>query len=228
MKIDTRALYGALSPKEQGLSSNAVPLMKHLRPAILGSGCMILSLFALPLTASDDITATQEQASPASAAPREKINVMVTRPRGEVNQAQVRECVDRADAGTLSGEIVVCREVADDRSALLSDNRAEAQKRYAAETANKNAPPAPNTFGIGGGNFGIGFGGAPPPALMIDVGALPQAPAGSDADRIARGLPPLGQELELTEEQEKARREAMGIAPAPAMIRPPSSSKKKK
>lgn len=31
-------------------------------------------------------------------------------------------------------------------------------------------------------------------ALIIDVTALPQAPPGSDADRIARGLPPRGQE----------------------------------
>ena len=31
-----------------------------------------------------------------------------------------------------------------------------------------------------------------PPPLIIDVTALPQAPAGSDADRIARGLPPIG------------------------------------
>lgn len=210
------------------MSSDAVPLMKQLRLAILGSGAAMLCLSALPVVASDDRVATQDEAAPAAAPPREKINIMVTRPRGEVNQAQVRECVDRADAGTLSGEIVVCREVGDDRSGLLSDNRAEAQKRYAAETANKNAPPAPNTFGIAPGNFSIGLGGVPPPALMIDVGALPQAPAGSDADRIARGLPPLGQELELTEEEEKARREAMGITPAPAMIRPPSNPRKKK
>ncbi len=217
---------GALKPKEQGLSSNAVPLMKHLRIALVGSAMAALCA-APPLAARDDKTATQAQETPLGE-PRQKINVMVTRPRGEVNQAQVQECVDRADAGSISGEIVVCREIGEDRSSLLSDSRAEAQKRYAAETANKNAPPPPNTFGIGNGNFGIGFGGVPPPALMIDVGALPQAPAGSDADRIARGLPPLGQDLELTEEQEKARREAMGIAPPPAMIRPPSNPKKKK
>jgi len=32
----------------------------------------------------------------------------------------------------------------------------------------------------------------PPPVYYIDVGALPEAPPGSDADRIARGLPPRG------------------------------------
>ena len=32
----------------------------------------------------------------------------------------------------------------------------------------------------------------PPPVYMIDVTALPEAPPGSDADRIARGLAPRG------------------------------------
>jgi hypothetical protein len=31
----------------------------------------------------------------------------------------------------------------------------------------------------------------PPPALIMDLEALPEAPAGSDADRIARGLQPI-------------------------------------
>ena len=33
----------------------------------------------------------------------------------------------------------------------------------------------------------IGFGKVPPPMIFIDVKALPQAPAGSDADLIAKG-----------------------------------------
>lgn len=38
-----------------------------------------------------------------------------------------------------------------------------------------------------------------PAALIIDVTALPEAPPGSDADRIARGLPPLGKDQEQSE-----------------------------
>ncbi len=223
LKIDA----GALKPKEQGLSSNAVTPLKHLRTAILKGGFAAVWIMTSPLAAQDDSKATGGATATASQ-PRERINIMVTRPSGEVNQAQAQECVDRADAGTISGEIVVCRQTGEDRSGLLSDNRAEAQNRYARETAFKGSPPPPDVFGIGDNGKGIGIGGVPPPALMIDVAALPQAPAGSDADRIARGLPPLGQELELTEEQEKARREAMGIKPAPAPIAPPSNSKKKK
>ncbi|PKP65842.1 MAG: hypothetical protein CVT87_01635 [Alphaproteobacteria bacterium HGW-Alphaproteobacteria-9] len=176
-------------------------------------------VMAMPLAAQDDTAATAPATetppppapTPPAPSPRPRINVLVTVPRGEVNQAQVLECEDRADAGTISGEIVVCRQIGDDGSNSLSGSRAEAQKRYAEETAFKDIPRAPEAFGIPNHGNSLGFGSVPPPALLIDVTALPKAPPGSDADRIARGLPPLGQNGELTEEEEKARREAAGI-----------------
>jgi hypothetical protein len=188
------------------LSSNALP----------GSGSFFALAAALafsaasPLAAQDDASATPDEAEA-----RPRINLMVTVPRGDVNQAQIRDCEDRADAGTISGDIVVCRQVGENPDNLYSGSREEATRRYAQETAFQGSPQAPDVFGIGAGNFSIGFGGVPPPAIMIDVAALPKAPAGSDADRIARGLPPLGQEEELSDEQEKARREAAGIKVAP-------------
>lgn len=195
-------------------------------PAVPGFR-LTLSLFALvcalPVAAQDDSVATPPS-GPAEAQARPRVNVLVTIPRGEVNQAQAQECVDRADAGTISGEIVVCRQIGEDNSALTGD-RAATQKRYAQETAFKGAPPPPDMFGIGDNGKGIGIGGVPPPALMIDVEALPQAPAGSDADRIARGLPPLNQNADLSEEEEKARREALGIKTT-VPPRPPSKKKK--
>jgi len=169
------------------------------------------------VAAQDDSAATPAAVADAQAAraegppPPERIEILVTVPRGEVNQAQARECEDRADAGTISGEIVVCRQIGDDGADSLSASRADAQKRYAEETAFKDAPRTPDTFGIPNHGNPIGFGKVPPPALIIDVAALPKAPAGSDADRIARGLPPIGDSRELTEEEEKARREAEGI-----------------
>ena len=183
-------------------------------------------LIASPVAAQDDTAATTPPPAadadnpplPPAQPPRERINLLVTVPRGEVNQAQAQQCEEQADAGTISGEIVVCRQTGDDGSNGLSASRKEAQKRYAQETALKDAPRAPDFIADckdQGNPFGcVGFGKAPPPALIIDFAALPTAPAGSDADRIARGLPPLGQELELTEEQEKARREAAGIKTA--------------
>ena len=65
------------------------------------------------------------------------------------------------------------------------------------------------------------MGKVPPPALIIDVEALPDAPAGSDADRIARGLPPLGQDENLTEEEIRKRREKLGLPP-PAFEKQPN------
>ncbi|MCH7629917.1 MULTISPECIES: hypothetical protein [Novosphingobium] len=50
------------------------------------------------------------------------------------------------------------------------------------------APRAPNVSGLRDCSRGcIGFGTAPAPMYYFDIKALPPAPAGSDADRIARG-----------------------------------------
>jgi hypothetical protein len=219
---------------ETGLSSNAMPVVSGFLTALSA-----VALLAGTAVAAQDDTATTQGAAPepdgeaepapaevepaAEAPQRPRINLMVTVPRGEVNQAQAQECENRADAGTISGEIVVCRQVGEDNSAVTGD-RAQTQKRYAEETAFKGAPPPPDLFGIPDNGKGIGFGGVPPPALFIDVEALPKAPAGSDADRIARGLPPLDQDAELSEEEEKARREAAGIKTTV----PPRPEKKKK
>jgi hypothetical protein len=112
----------------------------------------------------------------------------------------MEDCSDEQEAAILSGEIIVCRRKPDQRQfrTLPSD---EAQSRYAEETMNKDNPQTPDV--AGGGIFrgpatvsSMCF--IPPcpkePALIIDVTALPKAPPGSDADRIARGLPPLNQD----------------------------------
>jgi len=196
---------------ETRLSSNAAHTLPGF-PVVLAAFALMMSG---PVRAQDDTAATPPPAAPpsgpAETQERPRINLLVTVPRGEVNQAQAQECEDRADAGTVSGEIVVCRAIGSDGSNSLSGSRAEAQKRYAEETAFKGAPPPPDMFGIADNGKGIGFGKVPPPAFIVDFDALPTAPAGSDADRIARGLPPLGEDRELSEEEEKARREAAGI-----------------
>ncbi len=190
---------------ETGLSSNATPVGPRFRSHF----ALVAALIAAPVAAQDDTAATPPPAPPAVEAPP-KINLTVTVPREETNQAALQQCRDENDAGTLSGEIVVCGATGTDTSALTGD-RAATQKRYAQETMLKGAPRAPEAFGIPNHGNPIGFGKPPPPAILIDVEALPQAPPGSDADRIARGLAPLDQDRELTEEEEKARREALGI-----------------
>ncbi len=215
----------ALKRMETGLSSNAMPALTGFR-VVLTTFASALAFGLAPMLAaqSSDIPAPTPAAAPTPAPapavgpqiePKPRINLMVTVPRGEVNQAQVKQCVDEADAGTLSGEIVVCGELGDDGSNSFSGSRAAAQKRFAQETMLKGAPRAPDFIKDckeQGNPFGcVGIGKVPPPALYIDVAALPKAPAGSDADRIARGLAPTGQDEQLTEEQERARREAAGI-----------------
>lgn len=207
---------------ETGLSSNATPVVPGFRKVTRVRGLLALTLaIGAPLAAQDDTAATPapptataeaEAPPPPTTAPEAppRINLLVTVPRSEVNQAQAKQCEERADAGTLSGEIVVCRDLGDDGTGLTG-SRAESQKRYAEETAFKGAPPPPDVFGIPDNGKGIGFGGVPPPAYIVDFKTLPPAPAGSDADRIAQGLPPLNEDRELTEEEEKARREALGI-----------------
>lgn len=198
---------------ETGLSSNATPAVSGFRFAWSRLALAMAAVMGAPLAAQNDTAATPLPPLQSAPAPDQapRINVLVTVPRGDVNEAQLQACRDDADAGTISGEIVVCREVGDDGSNALSESREAAQRRYAQETMLKGAPRTPEMFGIPNQGISVGFGSVPPPALIIDVGALPTAPAGSDADRIARGLPPLGQEGELSEEQERARREAAGI-----------------
>jgi len=198
--------------------------------AILLASCAGLSAHP-PLAAQDDTGMTRDAAADMAdgedgsqnaetdeaPARNRPINVMITVPRGEVNEAAMQECVDEADAATISGDIIVCRRRGSSGEEQYS-NREEARKRYARETAFKGAPPPPDMFGIPDNGRGIGIGRVPPPALIIDVEALPQAPAGSDADRIARGLPPLGQDEDLSEEEIRKRREALGL-PAPKFER---------
>jgi hypothetical protein len=201
---------------ETGLSSNATPVGPRFRFGLTAFAAIV----AAPLAAQDDRAATNAASAEPTPAPTPaaegppappRVNLMVTVPRGEVNQAQLQECRDDADAGTISGEIVVCRETGNNGESPLTGDRDATQKRYAQETMLKGAPRAPEAFGIPDNGKGIGFGKPPPVAITVDFDALPSAPAGSDADRMARGLPPLGEERELTEEEERARREAAGI-----------------
>ncbi|MEP3052274.1 MAG: hypothetical protein ABJP48_05960 [Erythrobacter sp.] len=126
------------------------------------------------------------------------IDILVRQPGSAPTPAQVKECEDRQEAATVSREIVVCGQLLDDSSNYYSGNREAAQKRYAEATRNAGTLPTPDVAGPGifrGPATVSGLCFIPPcpdpPALIIDVEALPEAPPGSDADRIARGLDPL-------------------------------------
>lgn len=201
------------------MSSNAAPIIR------IFTACAGLAM-AAPLAAQDDGAVTTDDAEAEAATEVEEperpapINLIVTVPRGEVNEAQVQECLDDDEAATISGDIVVCRRIGDSGEQSFSGSREEARKRYARETAFAGDPQAPDVAGRGIFRGPATVSGQclippcpPPPALLIDVEALPEAPEGSDADRIARGLPPLGQDEDLSEEEIRKRREALGLPP---------------
>ena len=154
---------------------------------------------AMPLAAQDAPDPSGATAEDAIAAAREAYG-----PRG-----RVENCSAEQEAAALSGEIVVCRRKSDGSPYRLYPDD-EAEKRLAERTMLEGQPRAPDLLldchDQGWPPGCVKLGSVPPPAYMIDFDSLPDAPPGSDADRIARGLPPLGRD----------------DAPAPAPVPPPA------
>lgn len=93
-----------------------------------------------------------------------------------------------------AGEIVVCGNDTPDQR-VPSTAQSDPNSREARRALDGNIPSPPDVAyikcrrgadGVCRGNLG----GAPPPVYYIDVSALPQAPEGSDADKIAKGEMP--------------------------------------
>ncbi len=136
--------------------------------------------------------ASAQELEAQSASPPQVIDILIdTAPQDETFE----NCSpDEQDAATISGEIVVCRRSTGAENRLYS--KEDAERRYARETMNQGLIAAPDVAGAG-----IFRGPATisslcfippcptPPAYMIDFSTVPEAPPGSDADRIARGLP---------------------------------------
>lgn len=197
------------------MSSNPAFLISKTGGLLAGIGSALL--LAAPVAAqddtgeTDDVSEREEVTAPASR-PRERINLSVTVPRDESDRLLEEDCEEEADAGRIAGEIVVCRQLGEASDG--SWDKEEWERDYARRTAGGSTPDV-----AGGGIFSgpatvSGLCVIPPcppeAALMIDVEALPEAPEGSDADRIARGLPPLGAE-ELSAEEIARRRRALGL-----------------
>ncbi len=196
-------------------------------------GLVTAALFAAaPVAAQDDPAVTTEQDESAavleeSAPPAptpvstrrqfDRIDLTVTVPKNESDQLLEEDCEEEADAGRIAGEIVVCRQLGEATDG--SWNREEWQRDYARRTQGEQP------VNVAGGGIFTGpatIGGLcvippcpPEAALMIDVEALPDAPEGSDADRISRGLPPLGRDPEPTAEEIARRRRELGLEAPP-------------
>lgn len=221
------------------MSSNAAQL--HLKSGGLLASFGTALLLSQPVAAQDDQPVTQAQEGAQAEAqaeaqvgselettaprpqpenvrrPRERINLSITVPRNESDQLVEQDCEREADAGRVAGEIVVCRQLGEATDG--SFDKDEWERDYARRTQGGSTPDV-----AGGGIFSgpATFGGMclippcpPEAAIMIDVEALPEAPEGSDADRIARGLPPLGRDPELSPEEIARRRRALGLDAPP-------------
>lgn len=102
--------------------------------------------------------------------------------------------------GGAEGEIVVCAQEQEQSQFRIRTDK-QSEDDYARETMFDGDPQAPDVAGPGifkgaptvGGMCIPGLQKCPrPPAIEVDFSQLPEAPPGSDADRIARGLPPVG------------------------------------
>ena len=163
----------------------------------------LLAITCLFLAAPVALAAQQAEpiAPPTQASPPDRIDLLAQSREiaSENAEGELENCSETDEATLISGEIVVCRRARDDTAAYGFDKQAW-EERYAAET---RGPDPTDVAGPGifrgpatVGNLCIpGLQKCPPPpAIVVDFAALPQPPAGSDADRIARGLPPLGRD----------------------------------
>lgn len=167
-------------------------------------------------------SAPQAAAAQQSAGPPETIDLLLPRDAGE---DEFEDCSAEQEAASISGEIVVCRRRRD-KSAFGYDNDS-ARQRYAAETMDKDSPRAPDFAESCKKNpekgACISFGRVPPPAYIVDFAALPETPAGSDADRVGRGLAPNGALLPAPTPPQIAQEE-LGLAEPGATIPAESAS----
>ena len=192
--------------------------MSSIRIPVIRKFCVaaLAPIVLAPLSAQ-----AQEQAPAPDGETR--IDILVTPEDLYPDERAAEDCKKLQDAAILSREIVVCGQGQDQR-VFRTQSAEEAKDRYARETMYKDKPPTPDPCGPNCGIFkgdptigGLCIPGLqkcpPPPAIFIDVSALPEAPPGSDADRIARGLPPIGNDLG-TEEEKRRRQQASETAEA--------------
>ena len=158
----------------------------------------------------------------AQGTPPETIDILVP---PEKYGAPLEDCSAEQEAASISGEIIVCRRRQDGGGFGYDKERAE--RRYAEETMDKGNPRTPD-FILDCQDQGwpvgcVRFGKVPPPALIIDVEALPEAPPGSDADRIGRGLTPNGASNPLQAVTKQGQKE-LGLPPPPDALNPSESA----
>lgn len=185
------------------------------RAAITLTALLAAALTQPPLSAQERVPIDLGPDAPA-AAPPQVIDIRAPLPSPEEpTAAMIKECEDQQEAGVVAGEIVVCRRLETDTSQLYSGSRAAWLRRYGERTQGEGTIPPPDVAGAGifrgpASASGLCFiGPCPePPALIIDVEAIPPPPAGSDAERVAQGLTPLEDDTAPISDEARTRIEA--------------------
>lgn len=154
------------------------------------------------------------QAQAQQGVPPQRIDLTV---HEEEPEEKFEDCSDEQEAASISGEIVVCRRKRD--TGQYGFDKEEWESRYADETRDKGDPRAPDLEPKYPGVVvarGCFIGPCPPPpAYFIDFSELPEAPPGSDADRIGRGLAPLGRDTATTPVEAAAIQAELGLPTKP-------------
>lgn len=169
------------------------------------------------------LPALAQDAQTGSPPERIDLTVTVAPPTRSTEEA----CKRQSEAAVVSGEIVVCGALPREDQRITS--REEAQNRYAEATKGRSTPDVagPGIFRGPATVSGIcvkGIFNCPrPPAVFVDVRALPQAPPGSDADRISRGLEPLGEDAATAAPRQLSEQERAELG-LPAPVSPAGSA----
>ena len=183
--------------------------------------CLAVGMCAAPICAQDDPDA--RAGSEPQGSERVVIDILVPPPKAEKpTAADIKACEEERDAARLSREIIVCGELNRNTDQWFSGGREAWLRNYARRTQDAGTLPPPDVAGAGifrGPPTISGLCFIPPcpkdPALLIDVEALPQAPDGSDAQRISKGLPPVGNEGEPAEDDPgRISEEELGLPPS--------------
>lgn len=145
-----------------------------------GDALRLLALLFVLVTAPPALA----QHDPAPQGPPSDADRAIARQREQIDISP-EKC--RRDADKRS-EIVVCADpLRNERERLPLRNESDA-----ARSTRTGTPRAPDVAGIKcrRGADGVcrgNMGGAPPPIYYIDLAKIPEAPPGSDADKIAKG-----------------------------------------
>ena len=104
------------------------------------------------------------------------------------SRLSVETVQDRCRSARKTGEIVVCVDRGEDLR-VPSTAESDPSSLAARRALNNGIPRAPQLDrGSCKGQPGCVVGGwAPPPIYVIDLSTIPEAPEGSDADKIAKG-----------------------------------------